>query len=77
MECPPCSVVKGSKLSTALYTIYTNEIPLLHNIMSKEILHTLTNTQTTQNNDIIHTTINYVDDSTSVISSRSSTNLYT
>ena len=77
MDCPPCSVVQGSKLSAVLYTIYTNEIPLLHNLMTKEIFHTLTNKQTTQNNDLIHTTVNYVDDSTSVISSKTTTELQT
>ena len=77
MECPPCSVVQGSKLSTVLYTIYTNEIPHLHNLISKNIFNILTDTETTQFNGITHTTINYVDNSTSVISSKSSTNLYT
>ena len=24
---PPCSIIQGSKLSSLLYTIYTNEIP--------------------------------------------------
>merc|ERR1712082_559492 len=45
--------------------------------MTKEIFNKLTNKQTIQNNDIIHTTVNYVDDSTSVISSKTATNLQT
>ena len=77
MDCPPCSVVQGSKLSAALYTLYTNEIPLLHTLMTKEIYTKLTNNQTIQNNKIVHTTVNYVDDSTSVISSQTTTNLQT
>ena len=70
MDCPACSVVQGSKLSAVLYTIYTNEIPLLHTLMTNEIFHKLTNTQTTQYNDITHITVNYLDDSTSMISSK-------
>merc|ERR1712240_28550 len=45
MECPPCIVVQGSKHITVLYTIYTNEIPLLDKLMTKEIVHTLTHTK--------------------------------
>merc|ERR1712240_364110 len=46
MDCPPCLVVQGSKLSAVLYTIYTNEIPLLHTLMSQDIYYALTNTPT-------------------------------
>ena len=77
MDCPPCSVVQGSKLSAVLYTIYTNEIPLLHTLMSQDIYYALTNTPTPIVNDIKHTTINYVDDSTSTISSKSASELQT
>ena len=77
MDCPPCSVVQGSKLSADLYTIYTNKIPLLHTLMSHEIFHILTNTHTKKFNDIKHTTVNYNDDSTSTISSKSITDLQT
>ena len=71
MDCPPCSVVQGSKLSAILYTIYTNEIPLLHTLMSHNMYCSLTNTPSPEINNIKHTTINYVDDSTSIISSNS------
>ena len=46
LNCPPCSVVQGSKLSAVLYTIYTNEIPLLHNLMSQDMSQKLTNIPT-------------------------------
>merc|ERR1712115_543435 len=59
------------------YTIYTNEIPLLKTLMTNKIFHNLTNTQTTQYNDITHITVNYVDDSTSKISSKTTTQLQT
>ena len=45
--------------------------------MSHEIFHKLTSTPTTQYNDIKHTTVNYVDDSTSTISSKTTTQLQT
>ncbi len=77
MDCPPCSVVQGSKLSAVLYTIYTNEIPLLHTLMSQDIYYNLTNTPTPIIKDIKHTTVNYVDDSTSTISSKTASELQT
>ena len=76
-DCPPCSVEQGSKLSAVLYTIYTNEIPFSHTLMSPEIFQNLTNTPTKQYNDIQHTTVNYVDDSTSTITSKNLTQLQT
>ena len=33
IKCLPCGVVQGSKLSGILYTIYTNEVPILHKIL--------------------------------------------
>ena len=77
MDCPPCSVVQWSKLSAVLYTIYTNEIPILNRLMTNDIFYKLTDIHTTQYNDIIHTTVNYVDDSTSIISSKTTTQLQT
>ena len=38
--------------------------------MSHDMFQKLTSTPTTQYNDIKHTTVNYVDDSTSTISSK-------
>ena len=43
--------------------------------MTHNLFYQLTNRQIDKNNDIIHTTINYVDDSTSVNSSKSTTQL--
>ena len=63
-----CSVIQGSKLSGLLYTLYTNEIPLLHTLMHKDIYTQLTQHQPTTSTSINHTTINFVDDSTNIIS---------
>lgn len=63
-----CSVIQGGKLSGLLYTIYTNEIPLLHTLMHNKIYTSLTNHQPTTTNNINHCTVNFVDDSTDIIS---------
>ena len=63
-----CSVIQGSKMSGLLYTIYTNEIPLLHTLMNKPIFNKLTNMPQAISKTILHLTINFVDDSTNVIS---------
>ena len=64
----PCSVVQGSKLSTLMYTIYTNEIPLLHQLL-KNPIWMIKNLQKTVTNysSVTHLTVNYIDDSTSII----------
>ena len=38
----PCSCVQGSKFSETLYTLYTNEIPLLHKLMHNDWYKKLT-----------------------------------
>ena len=32
-----CIIIQGSKMSGLLYTIYTNEIPLIHTLMHKDL----------------------------------------
>merc|ERR1712208_112607 len=49
-------------------TLYTNKIPQLHTLMNKEIYTQLTQHQQTTSTNINHTTINFVDDSTNIIS---------
>ena len=63
-----CSVIQGSKLSGLLYTLYTNEIPLLHTLMNKEIYTQLTQHEKTTTTNTDHMTVNFVDDSTNIIS---------
>jgi len=64
-----CSVIQGSKLSSLLYTIYTNEIPQLYRLMDKTNYTYITNdTLTNDYKTIQHETINYVDESTNIIS---------
>ena len=49
-----CSVIGGGKLSGLLYTLYTNEIPLLHTLMNNNIYNALTNQQQTTTNSTLH-----------------------
>ena len=51
-----------------LYTIYTNEIPLLHTLMNNDIFTKLTGLPLTTSTNIEHNTVNFVDDSTNIIS---------
>ena len=37
IDSPNCSVVQGSKLSGLLYTLYSNEIPHLPNLMQTDM----------------------------------------
>jgi len=65
----PCSVVQGSKLSATLYTLYTNEITLLYTLMGTDYYEQITGLKKIIDFDIDHIIINYVDDSTNIISS--------
>ena len=69
-----CSVIQGLKHSSQLCKLYINEVPLLQYIFNTQIY----NQQTHYNIDLIkidNVTMNYVDDSTSVISSGNLDNL--
>ena len=76
-----CSVVQGSKLSSLLYIIYTNEIPYLHKFLNvnqfSQYASELTNKKHENilgqviNNDIEHMVVNFIDDSTNLISNYS------
>ena len=52
-----CSVIQGSKLSGILYTIYTNEIPLIHTLMSDKIFTKLTGKPIIDTKDIEHSIV--------------------
>merc|ERR1712240_252021 len=69
LQCLPCSVMQGSKLSSLLYSIYKNEIPRLNRLMDNTNYNDITQTNMTNNyTKTRHDTINYVDDSTNIIS---------
>ena len=72
---PNCSVVQGSKLSSVLYNIYTNEIPLLYKLVNDKTYETRTFENLYKITNIEHNTINFVDDSTSIITFKTGNNI--
>ena len=67
MNSPDGSVVQGSKLSGILYTLYTNELPQLHKLIKHNIFPKITSYRLRSYKNIEHDTVNFVDDSTSII----------
>ena len=68
-----CSCIQGSKMAALVYNLYNNEIPLLHRLMVTPIYKTITDKQLTveysnNENSPKHVTLQYVDDSTNMIS---------
>ena len=68
LKSPPCSVIQGSKLSATLYTIFINEVTIIHKIIDKEIGRVLIGGNNYNFIGIDHITICYVDDATCIIS---------
>ena len=71
-ETEPCSVIQGGKLSGTLYSLYTNEVPILHKLLVNQNgkytkIQKNCKKKPKTNKNIKHETINFVDDSTSVI----------
>ena len=63
------SVCQGSKLSSLLYILYTNEIPLLDKMTNNDFFTRLTSKdKMTDLTDIDNYTVQYVDDSTTMVS---------
>merc|ERR1712240_111360 len=63
----PCSVIQGSKLSALLYTIYINEVTVLHKLMGSDLYGQITKTIPIKSETIKHDIIQYVDDTNNVI----------
>ena len=63
----PCSCIQGSKLSSLLYTLYTNEIPLLYKLINNKLYKSITGQDTIEFKNIEHLTVKFVDDSNNVI----------
>ena len=62
------SVCQGSKLSSLLYILYTNEIPLLDKLLNTDINDKMTDCDTRNDrNNIKQYSVQYVDDSTTMI----------
>ena len=67
IDMPPCSVVQGGKMSGLLYTLYVNEIINVHKLINNKNYHNLKLNKKIQYKNITNKTINFVDDSSSVI----------
>merc|ERR1712240_481525 len=63
----PCSVIQGSKLSALLYTIYINEVTVLHKLIGSDIYGRITKESPLKSEIINHDIIQYVDDTNNVI----------
>ena len=64
------SVIQGSKLSSLLYILYTNKIPFLHEVICSESYGKLTGDKCGNDfSSISNYIIQYVDDSSNLISS--------
>ena len=72
---PQCSVIQGSKLSGLLYNIYTNEIPSLYKLLNHEIYTKMTFEPLPHITNVNHHTVNFVDDSSSIITFKNTTNV--
>ena len=66
----PCSVIQGSKLSSLLYTIYINEVPLLYKNMNSANFKLISLREQFQiyGQNISHFAINYIDNTSNSIS---------
>ena len=71
-------MVQWGKLSSLLYILYTNEIPLLYRIINSPIFTPLTGNLIVNNiNTVSDYVIQYVDDSTSMITTHDISDLST
>ena len=64
-------------MSVTLYTLYTKEITLLHTLMETDHYEQITGLKEMTDFDIDHIIINYVDDSTNIISTNNKDQLKT
>ena len=72
----PCSVLQGSKLSSLLYTLYCNEIPLFYKLVGSPLSKNLTKiTDIVNTNAISHKIVRYVDGSTNIVATNNTNQL--
>ena len=64
----PFSVIQGSKMLSLLYTIYVNEIPIIHKLLeNKEMMNIMMDEDPTKTSKIEHEVQQFIDDSNSTI----------
>lgn len=70
----PCSVIQGSRMSGILYTLYTNEVPLLHKLLEdKDWMEKKLKVTKENYSEVDHETVSFVDDMNSMISFKEET----
>merc|ERR1712101_97539 len=62
----PCSVIQGSKMSALLYTLYINEVTVLHKLMSADLYGRITQSSPSNSESMSHNIIQYVDDTNNI-----------
>ena len=72
-----CSLIQGSKMSSLLYTLYINEVPLLYNMMDNITFKLIALREQVQvyGNSVTHFKMNYIDDTSNTISFKDCINL--
>ena len=65
---PHCGCVQGSKISGLIYALYTNEIPLLYKFMQNNWFEKMTSVRNIKFKNVGHLTVQFVDDSSNIIS---------
>ena len=75
IDCLDCGVIQGSKLSGLLYTIYTNQVPILQNILTNQDVCDTVGAYFYENLLVKHGIVNYVNDSNSVITADPGVNI--
>ena len=70
IDCLDASVIQGSKLSGLLYNLYSNEVPLVHKLLENPEEVDLPKELKMKDKEIFHEVHNFVDDSSSAISSK-------
>merc|ERR1712120_29974 len=63
----PCSVIQGSKMSALLYTLYINEVTVLHKLMGVDLYGPITQASPYKSEIMSHNIIQYVDDTNNII----------
>ena len=71
IDSPSSGCVQGSKMSSSLYNLYISEVPDLHKLIYHKIFKDITgSTRKFKYKNIEHLTINYIDDSSNIISTK-------
>ena len=61
-------MIQGSKMSRTLYTLYTNEVPLLHKLLEdKDCMEKKLKVMKENYSEVVHETVSFVDDMNSMI----------